>query len=127
MPAALTLPRILGALLSVLGLVVALKPSLAGALTGAATPAPDLFEAVEQRVRPGMVFGVGLVLLAHVADRPWTTHLASAVFYWVFGVLIVRVLGILLDGGHPKQWMWVAAEGAIVALAAAWLWRAAAA
>ena len=39
------------------------------------------------------------------------------------GALAARLLGLLVDGTVPKQWLWVAVEAAVMALAALWLWR----
>jgi hypothetical protein len=127
MSSLVTPARIAGVLLTVVGIVAVLMPSWFAPLTKATGAEVDAFEAVEQRVRGGMVFGLGLVLLAHQAPRPWSSHVASAIFYWTFGVLAVRVFGILVEGSSPKQWMWVVVEAVILALPAAWLWRTASA
>jgi hypothetical protein len=41
----------------------------------------------------------------------------------VTGALAARVLGLLVDGTVAKQWLWVAVEAVVMALAALWLWR----
>jgi hypothetical protein len=39
------------------------------------------------------------------------------------GALAARLLGMLVDGTVPKQWLLVAVEAVVMALAAFWLWR----
>lgn len=72
--------RILGIALAVFGVVASVFPQWFSFLTGATEPTADLFEAVERRVRAGMVLGVGLTLLGVTALRPWSTSLPSAAF-----------------------------------------------
>lgn len=115
--------RILGIVISVLGIIATLFPHWFGFLTQATEPTADLYEAVERRVRGGMVLGVGLVLLAVPSLRPFSSSVPSAVFYWVLGALVARLFGMVVDGAVSKQWMLVAAEGAIMTVAALWMWR----
>lgn len=115
--------RILGIVLAVVGVVAAVFPNWFGPLTGGPEPPVDVFEAVERRVRGGMVLGVGLALIAVNALRPWSTSIPAATFYFVVGALAARILGLLVDGTHPKQWLWVFVEAVVMALAALWLWR----
>ncbi|MEQ9318492.1 MAG: DUF4345 family protein [Polyangiaceae bacterium] len=117
----MTGPRILGMVLAVVGVVAAAYPDGFGPLTGG--PPSDLFEAVERRVRGGMVLGVGLILIGVTALRPWSKSIPWAIFYFMTGALAARLLGMLLDGAVPKQWLLVAVELAFMALAALWLWR----
>ncbi len=118
--------RIVGLVVAVVGVAAAVCPHWFGPLTGGPAPAADLFEAVERRVRGGMVLGVGLVLVAVTALRPWSVSVPSAIFYFITGALAARVLGIVLDGTSAKQWLWVSVEAVVLALIAAWLWRASA-
>lgn len=122
-----TVFRLIGIALVAVGLLLAAFPGWSGGASGSLEPAVDTFAAIERRVRGGMVLGVGLALIAQSAWRPWTTTLASVVFYFVFGALCVRVLGLMLDGHNSRQWMWVAAEALVMGVAAVWLWRGAAA
>ncbi len=115
--------RIFGIVLAVVGVVAAVFPNWFGALTGGPAPPVDVFEAVERRVRGGMVLGVGLAFIAVTALRPWSTSIPSAIFYFTVGALAARLLGLLVDGTVPKQWLWVAVEAAVMALVALWLWR----
>ena len=115
--------RIFGVVLAALGVVAAIFPHWFGPLTQATEPTADLFEAVERRVRGGMVLGVGLAFIAVPALRPWSVSIPSAIFYFVTGALAARLLGMVVDGVVPKQWMLVGVEAVLMALAALWLWR----
>lgn len=109
--------------LAAVGVLAAVFPNWFGPLTGSLEPPASTFEAVERRVRGGMVLGVGLSFLAIVALRPWSTSIPTALFYFMAGPLAARLLGLMLDGVTPKQWLMVAVETAVMALAALWLWR----
>lgn len=98
-------------------------PAWFGPLTGGPEPPVDLFETIERRIRGGMLFGVGLSLLAIPALRPWSASIPSALFYVVAGALAARLLGLLVDGTVPKQWLLVAVEAVVMAVVAIWLWR----
>ena len=113
--------QIAGTALSVLGVAAALAPDLFGPLTGATSA--DLFEAVERRVRGGMVLGVGLCLLAVPALRPWSASVPMALFYFMVGALAARLFGLVVDGAVPRQWLLAAVEAGVMTLAALWLWR----
>ena len=115
--------RILGIVLSVFGAVAAVVPGWFGPLTGGPEPPVDVYHAIERRIRGGMVLGVGLTFIAVTALRPWSTSVPSAIFYFMTGALAARLVGLLVDGTVAKQWLWVAVEAAVMALAALWLWR----
>ncbi len=115
--------RIFGAVLVLVGTVAAAFPDWFGPLTGGPEPPADVFEAIERRVRGGMVLGVGLAFIAVTALRPWSTSIPSAIFYFMTGALAARLLGMIVDGTVPKQWLLVAVEAVVMALAAVWLWR----
>lgn len=114
--------RILGTVLSAVGIVAAVFPHWFGPITGSAEPAGDAYEAVERRVRGGMLLGLGLCFVAIASLRPWTTSIPSIIFYFMTGALAARVLGLIVDGITPKQWFLVAIETVAMALAAFWLW-----
>lgn len=116
--------RVFGIALGVLGIVAAVFPHWFGPLTGGPKPPADVFQAIERRVRGSMMLGVGLSLVAVTALRPWSTSIPTAVFYFMAGALAARLLGLLVDGTVPRQWLLVAVEAAVMALAALWLWRA---
>lgn len=115
--------RILGMVLAVVGVVAAMFPSWFGPLAGGPEPAADVFEAVERRVRGGMVLGVGLAFIAVTELRPWSVSIPSVIFYFMTGALAARLLGLLVEGVVPKQWLLVAVEAVVMALAAIWLWH----
>jgi len=115
--------RIFGIVIAVVGVIAAAYPGWFGPLTGGSEPPVDVFQAVERRVRGGMLLGVGLVFIAVPALRPWSVSIPSAVFYFITGALAARLLGIIVDGAVPKQWALVAVEAVFMALAALWLWR----
>ena len=115
--------RILGIGLAVVGVVAAVFPHWFGPLTGGPEPPADVYEAVERRVRGGMLLGVGLCFIAVTALRPWSASIPAVIFYFMTGALAARVLGLIVDGTVPKQWLWVAVEAVAMTGAALWLWR----
>ena len=70
-----------------------------------------------------MVLGVGLVLIARTALRPWSVTIASVLFYVLLGALLARVLGLIIEGTDSRQWLYVALEGALIVPPALWLWH----
>ena len=115
--------RILGIVLAGVGVIAAAFPAWFGPLTGGPEPPADVYHAIERRIRGGMLLGVGLTFIAVPALRPWSVSMPSAVFYFMTGALAARLLGLLVDGTVAKQWLWVAVEAGVMALAALWLWR----
>ena len=115
--------HLVGIGLVVVGALAAAFPHAFGPLTGGPVPPADLFEAVERRVRGGMVLGAGLCVLAIPALRPWSVSLPTALVYLMAGALAARLLGLLADGAVPRQWLLVAVEAAVMTAAALWLWR----
>lgn len=115
--------RLFGIALALLGTLAAVFPEWFGPLTGASEPPPDVYHAIERRIRGGMVLGVGLTFIAVTALRPWSISIPSAILYFMTGALVARVFGLIVDGTVPKQWLWVAVEAAVMTLAALWLWR----
>ena len=61
--------RIFGITLAVLDIGAAALPNWFGLLTGPEVPG-DVFEAIERRVRGGMVLGLGLCFIGITALRP---------------------------------------------------------
>lgn len=117
----MTIFRIIGIALAVLGVLASVFPNWFSVLSG--PDSTDIFEAIERRVRGGMVLGLGLCFIAVTALRPWSTSIPTAIFYFMTGALAARLLGLLVDGIVPKQWLWVAVETGVMTLAALWLWR----
>jgi len=114
---------IAGIVLAGAGVAAAAFPGWFGALTGGPEPPIDVYHAIERRIRGGMLLGVGLTFMAVTSIRPWSTSIPSAILYLMAGALAARILGLLVDGTVPKQWLWVAVEAVVMALAALWLWR----
>lgn len=113
--------RWVGVALLVLGGAFALSPDLIGAV---AVP-DDAFAQVERRIPGGAVAGVGLLLLLPPGPRDWAGRLAAMVGWVTVGLLAARLLGVALDGGHPRQWMWVGVEAVVAGVALGFLrWRA---
>ncbi len=48
---------------------------------------------------------------------------AKGASYGMAGALAARLLGLLIDGVVPKQWLFVAVEAGAMTVAALWLWR----
>ena len=119
----MTIFRIIGIALAAIGVLAAVFPNWFGFITGDPESPGDLFEAVERRVRGGMVLGLGLCFIAVTALRPWSTSVPTAIFYLMTGALAARLLGMLVDGTVSKQWLLVAIEAVVMALAGFWLWR----
>lgn len=117
--------RIVGIILAALGVIAAAYPGWFEPLTGGPEPAADTFEAIERRVRGGMVLGIGLMFIARTELRPWHMTVASLLFYFMLGALLARVLGLVVEGIDARQWSLVAIETAVMTLAALWMWRGA--
>ncbi|RME71272.1 MAG: hypothetical protein D6781_04570 [Verrucomicrobia bacterium] len=117
----MTTRHLLGLGVMLLGIVAAVWPATFGMLTGSAANSTDVFAAIEQRVRGGMLLGLGLALIAIDHLRPWSISLPAAVFWFVTGALLARLLGLILDGAVPKQWVLVSVETGIMTVAALWL------
>lgn len=77
-----------GIVVAGLGALMSVFPGWFAPLTGGPEPAVDTFEAIERRVRGGMVLGAGLVLIARTALRPWSATIASVLFYVLLGALL---------------------------------------
>jgi len=115
--------RIFGIVVAIVGVVASIAPHWFGPITGASASTSDVFELVERRVRGGMILSVGLMFIAITSLRPWSTSIPLAVFCFMLGALLARVLGLVVDGVTAKQWLLVAVETAFMTGAALWLWR----
>lgn len=113
--------RIFGLALAGLGALASVFPAWFEPLIGASPE--DAYQAIERRVRGGMVAGVGLAFVARITLRPWGDTLAQGIFYVLLGALLARLVGIVLEGSIPRQWMLVAVEAGLMVLPAVWLWR----
>lgn len=111
--------KIAGAVLIVVGLVLASNPEL---VSNKAIPS-DVFEAIERRITWGKLVGLGLVPFFHHQLRPWVPTLAAVLSSLIVGYLIVRLLGIALDGSVAKQWLYVGVEIVILVPLVWWYLR----
>lgn len=114
--------RILGIVVAILGVVASAFPTWFEPLTGGADPPADVYAAIERRVRGGMVLGLGLMFLGITTLRPWSVSVPLVIFYFMTGALAARLLGLIVDGTVPKQWLLVAVEAGVMTLVALWLW-----
>lgn len=115
--------RILGIVVAILGVVASVFPTWFEPLTGGPEPPADLYAAIERRVRGGMVLGLGLIFIGITTLRPWSVSIPLMIFYFMTGALAARLLGLVVDGTVPKQWLMVAVEAGAMTLVALWLWR----
>jgi hypothetical protein len=115
--------RIFGIVLAVVGVVATIFPEWFGPITRATEPTVDIHEAVERRVRGGMILSAGLIFIGVTALRPWSTSIPLVILYFMTGALAARLFGLIIHGSGPKQWLWVAVEAGAMTLAALWLWR----
>ena len=95
--------RIVGIALAVVGLAASVFPAWFGPLTHWPEPPADVFEAIERRVRGGMLLGVGWALIAIPALRPWSISIPSAILYFATGALVARFIGLLAEGNVQKR------------------------
>lgn len=83
----------------------------------------DTFEAIERRIWWGLIIGVGTLLMFHHQLKPWLPTIAATLFSLVFGLLVARIIGIILDGSVAKQWLYVGVEIVILAPLVWWYLR----
>lgn len=111
--------RVAGGVAVLIGLVLSVEPGLVADLE----PTDDLFERIERHVRWGLLVGVGLLFVFRTKLKPAGETFAHVVLWVVLGYLVIRVLGIALEGaGSERQWMWVVVEIAILPFPAGYLW-----
>lgn len=103
--------RCFGILIILIGMVLVVNPELISN-----KPIPDdTFQAIERRIWWGLLIGFGSLLLFHHQLQPWMTTIAAASASLMFGLLIARLIGIMLDGSVAKQWLNVAIEVILLA------------
>lgn len=103
--------RCFGILIILIGIVLVVNPELISN-----KPIPDdTFQAIERRIWWGLLIGFGSLLLFHHQLQPWMTTIAAASASLMFGLLIARLIGIMLDGSVAKQWLNVAIEVILLA------------
>lgn len=107
-----------GALLAVAGLLLSALPGLVLELP----PNEERFAAIETRTRFGALGGLGLGLSLLAGFSPWAYALAYLAFWTTIGFVFARVLGLCLDGFHPRQMMWIGIELLVAAALGWYLW-----
>lgn len=108
-----------GILLIIAGVVLSSNPELVSN-----KPVPtDSFMATERRIWWGLIIGFGCLLLFHHKLLPWQPTLAATLSALLFGLLVARLIGIMLDGSSSKQWMNVGIELVILAPLVWWYFR----
>lgn len=108
----------IGALLALAGFLLSVLPGLILDIP----PNKPRFAAIETRSRFGALAGFGLGLSLLPAFDPWTTALAYLAFWTTLGFVAARGIGLLLDGYHPRQLMWIGVELAVAGCLAWYLW-----
>lgn len=103
--------RVFGCALIIAGVVLVSNPEL---VINKPIPA-DTFEAVERRIWWGLLIGAGVLLLFHHQFHPWLRTVVATIAALVFGLLVARLIGIVLDGAVIKQWIYVGVEIVILA------------
>jgi hypothetical protein len=98
--------RIFGAILTLLGLVLSFNPNL---ISSSHLP-QDAYQAIEGRIKWGVVLGFGLFFLLHHRFVPWLPTISALVCALAMGVLLTRLIGIAQEGHFVKQWMWAGIE-----------------
>ncbi len=98
--------RGIGIALIIAGIVLVANPEL---VSNKAIP-DNTFEAIERRIWWGLLIGFGCLLMFHHQLQPWVTSLAAASASLMFGLLVARLIGIMLDGSVAKQWLNVGIE-----------------
>ena len=98
--------QVAGIIILLVGVFLTYNPELLSS-----KPIPeDTFRAIERRVRWGFLIGLGMLLMFHHQVKPYLLTVAALGTTLTLGALISRVLGIVLDGSAPRQWMWVVVE-----------------
>jgi len=98
------------------GVVLVINPELV-----IQKPIPsDTFEAIERRIWWGLLIGAGVFLLFYRERGRWLRTVVAIGIAILFGLLVARLIGIILDGSVVKQWIYVGIEGAIMALLVWW-------
>ncbi len=98
--------RVIGIVLIIVGIVLVWNPELVSK-----QPIPeDTFAATERRIWWGLIIGAGILLMFHHDIQPWMATIAATASALLFGLLIARLIGIMLDGSVLKQWINVGIE-----------------
>lgn len=111
--------RLIEVVIIIVGIVLVSNPELV-----CDKPIPDdTFEAVERRIWWGLIIGFGSLLLFHHQLQPWIPTLTATLSSLLFGLLVARLIGIVLDGSVAKQWLNVGIEVIILVPLVWWYLR----
>jgi len=111
--------KLIGVVLIIVGVILVWNPELVSN-----KPIPDnTFEATERRIWWGLIIGFGCLLLLHHQLLPWLPTLVATGSALLFGLLVARLIGILLDGSVLKQWINVGIEIVILVPLVWWYLR----
>lgn len=110
--------KAIGALLAVAGLLLSALPGLVLELP----PSQERFAAIETRTRFGALGGLGLGLSLLPGFSPWAWALANLAFWTTSGFVLARLVGLCLDGYHPRQLMWIGLELVVAAALGWYIW-----
>ncbi|GAB1620849.1 hypothetical protein AAOGI_08990 [Agarivorans albus] len=111
--------RGIGIVLFIAGIVLVSNPEL---VSNKAIP-DNTFDAIERRIWWGLLIGFGCLLMFHHQFQPWVTSLAATSASLMFGLLVARLIGIMLDGSVTKQWLYVGLELVLLAPLVWWYLR----
>lgn len=111
--------RGIGIVLIIAGIVLVSNPEL---VSNKAIP-DNTFDAIERRIWWGLLIGFGCLLMFHHQFQPWVTSLAATSASLMFGLLVARLIGIMLDGSVTKQWLYVGLELVLLASLVWWYLR----
>lgn len=111
--------RGIGIALIIAGIVLVSNPEL---VSTKAIP-DNTFNAIERRIWWGLLIGFGCLLMFHHQFQPWVTSLAATSASLMFGLLVARLIGIMLDGSVTKQWLYVGLELVLLAPLVWWYLR----
>lgn len=111
--------RFIGVAFIIVGIALVSNPELISN-----KPIPSgTFEAIERRIWWGLLIGFGSLLLFHHQLQPWIPTLAATLSSLLFGLLVARLIGIMLDGSVAKQWLNVGIEVVILVPLVWWYLR----
>ncbi len=111
--------RLIGVVLIAIGVTLVWNPELVSN-----KPIPsDTFQATERRIWWGLFIGFGVLLMFHHQLLPWASTIAATGSSLLFGLLVARLIGIMLDGSVAKQWLIVGIEIVIMVPLVWWYLR----
>ncbi len=90
--------RLIGVALTIVGVTLVWNLELVSN-----KPIPsDTFKATERRIWRGLIIGFGSLLLFHHQLQPWIPAITATAVSLMFGLLVARLIGIMLDGSVMK-------------------------